>query len=138
MMAALNTLSEELRARVDFIQNNESRINNILDILTDYNKMDFSKKNLLSEKGDEIDALAAGLNTLGEELDYSIGVQKKYTDELISTNSLLAESEQRVQNIFNAAPDAVIVIDEESRVMKWNNTAERIFGWSEEEVLGKP
>lgn len=52
--------------------------------------------------------------------------------------SKLRESEQQVNNIFRNAPDAVVVIDKDSNVMKWNPKAERLFGWSEEEMIGKP
>ena len=51
--------------------------------------------------------------------------------------SALKESDEQMQTIFNAAPDAVIVIDEQGKIVKWNPKAESLFGWNEEEVLGK-
>jgi two-component system cell cycle sensor histidine kinase/response regulator CckA len=39
---------------------------------------------------------------------------------------------------FQAAPCAIITIDAERRVQTWNGAAERIFGWSAEEVVGRP
>lgn len=39
--------------------------------------------------------------------------------------------------IFNAAPDAVIVIDEEGKVIQWNPRAESMFGWTFSEIKGK-
>ncbi|HLG38716.1 MAG TPA: PAS domain-containing protein, partial [Chitinophagaceae bacterium] len=51
--------------------------------------------------------------------------------------NVLRQNEQQVQMIFNAAPDAVIVINEEGKVIKWNPMAESILGWRETEVLGK-
>jgi len=47
------------------------------------------------------------------------------------------ESEEQIQTIFNAAPDAVIVINEEGAIVKWNPKAEVLFGWKAEEVMGK-
>jgi len=39
--------------------------------------------------------------------------------------------------LIEASPLGIIVLDREGRVMKWNRASERIFGWSELEVLGK-
>jgi PAS domain S-box-containing protein len=40
--------------------------------------------------------------------------------------------------IVDHAPVAIIVLDLEERVQLWNPAAERLFGWKEEELLGKP
>ncbi|MCW3116760.1 MAG: hypothetical protein JWM28_842, partial [Chitinophagaceae bacterium] len=48
------------------------------------------------------------------------------------------ENGDQIQTIFNTAPDAVIVIDEESRIIKWNLKAETLFGWKADEVMGRP
>jgi len=48
------------------------------------------------------------------------------------------EHEQQVQDLFDAAPDAVIVINEEGRVVKWNPKAESLFGWSAKETIDHP
>jgi PAS domain S-box-containing protein len=50
----------------------------------------------------------------------------------------LREREEEIKTIFNAAPDAVILIDEEGRIIKWNPKAETHLGWREDEVIGKP
>jgi two-component system sensor histidine kinase/response regulator len=46
--------------------------------------------------------------------------------------------ETRLRAAIDAAHDAYVVIDERSRVIDWNPAAERLFGWSREEVLGIP
>jgi PAS domain S-box-containing protein len=50
----------------------------------------------------------------------------------------LKESEGQLQTIFDEAPDALIVINEEGNILRWNPQAEKIFGWKMQEVLGKP
>ena len=50
---------------------------------------------------------------------------------------VLRHSEEQIQTIFNAAPDAVIVMDEEGKIIQWNPKAESILGWSKNEVIGK-
>jgi len=47
------------------------------------------------------------------------------------------QSEEQIQTIFRAAPDAVIVIDEAGTILKWNSKAESIFGWQTAEALGR-
>lgn len=46
-------------------------------------------------------------------------------------------SEQRLRLHFEQTPLGVIEWDLKFRVLKWNPSAERIFGWSQAEVLGK-
>lgn len=50
----------------------------------------------------------------------------------------LKESEGQLQTIFNEAPDALIVINDEGIIIRWNPQAEKTFGWSLAEVMGKP
>jgi two-component system, sensor histidine kinase and response regulator len=45
--------------------------------------------------------------------------------------------EARLRAVVDAAHDAFVVIDEQSRVQDWNPAAERLFGWSRDEILGK-
>jgi len=49
----------------------------------------------------------------------------------------LENSELRAHLIVENALDAVISIDTSGRVTTWNKQAERIFGWSESEVVGE-
>ena len=47
------------------------------------------------------------------------------------------ENEHQIQTIFDGAPDPVIVIDKDSKIIKWNPKAEFIFGWKANEIEGK-
>jgi PAS domain S-box-containing protein len=49
----------------------------------------------------------------------------------------LRVSEERMRLIVDTALDAVVTIDLDGRVTGWNAQAERSFGWSREEVLGR-
>ncbi len=49
----------------------------------------------------------------------------------------LAEREAHLRSIFDAAPDAMIVIDDHGLLRSYSAAAQRMFGWSAEEVLGK-
>ncbi|MGA2881743.1 MAG: response regulator [Bryobacteraceae bacterium] len=42
-----------------------------------------------------------------------------------------------LEAIIKASPLAIIAVDAEDRVILWNESAERLLGWKEQEVLGK-
>jgi len=50
----------------------------------------------------------------------------------------LREKNQMLESIINSSPAAIIVLNAELDVTLWNPESERLFGWSREEVLGKP
>ena len=50
----------------------------------------------------------------------------------------ILESRRRMEGIVQSAMDAIITIDEEQRIVLFNPAAEKIFGFSVDEVLGQP
>ncbi|MBU1671768.1 MAG: HAMP domain-containing histidine kinase [Actinobacteria bacterium] len=48
----------------------------------------------------------------------------------------LVTSEQRVRNIADAVSEAIIMIDQSGIITFWNPAADKIFGYTREEVLG--
>jgi PAS domain S-box-containing protein len=50
---------------------------------------------------------------------------------------VLRQTSETLQTLINIAPLAIYVFDPEGRVQLWNKASERIFGWSEEEALGR-
>ncbi|MDB4985403.1 MAG: Sensory box histidine kinase [Myxococcaceae bacterium] len=50
----------------------------------------------------------------------------------------LRASEAKLAGIMSMAADAVITVDEQMQIVLYNEGAERIFGWTLPEVLGKP
>ncbi len=95
LIAGLNVLREALVASCYASENKEERIRKLLEILLRYAAMDFSKKADISHAGDEIDALAAGLNVVREEVVHRHG-QLKDSEEQIRL--LKATPEQRVMD----------------------------------------
>ncbi|MBC7695317.1 MAG: PAS domain S-box protein [Burkholderiales bacterium] len=133
----MNGLIEKLESKNETIEVYKNKFENISEILLEYAVMDFSRKIVLSDRRDEIDAVSAGLNTLGEELESSFLSQKKYASDLEKINILLFESNEKVQAIFNNAPDAIIAKDLNYTITEWNKAAERMYGFKKEEVLGR-
>ena len=74
------------------------------------------------------------LNEFNQNLEQKVSER---TIELEIANNGLKESEEQIQTIFRSAPDAVIVIDEEGKIVRWNPRSEEIFGWTANEAIGK-
>jgi PAS domain S-box-containing protein len=50
----------------------------------------------------------------------------------------LQEANSRLRTLVQASPLAIIARDMGGKIISWNPAAERMFGWSQEEVLGQP
>jgi PAS domain S-box-containing protein len=50
----------------------------------------------------------------------------------------LRESEAKFQSVMESAIDAIISSNAEGNILSWNKAAAAMFGYSEDEVLGKP
>ena len=50
----------------------------------------------------------------------------------------LQKSEAKFRAIAQTASDAIISVDSSGKIMLWNHSAEQIFGYSEQEISGKP
>lgn len=76
---------------------------------------------------------------------------KKRTSELVKMNKrlrqeieerkraekALRESEERFRSISASAQDGIVMMDSKGNITYWNEAAERIFGYTKEEVIGK-
>ncbi len=47
------------------------------------------------------------------------------------------KAEEKYRDLFDNANDAIITTDLEDRVTSWNKAAEKLFGWTAQEVTGK-
>jgi PAS domain S-box-containing protein len=59
------------------------------------------------------------------------------------TERVRAESEQvrladRLSGLLDAAMDGIITVDEQQHIVMYNRAAEKIFGWPQLQVMGKP
>jgi diguanylate cyclase (GGDEF)-like protein/PAS domain S-box-containing protein len=52
-------------------------------------------------------------------------------------NRRLIQSQKQYQQFFNDSPVALIVINQDYRIIEWNQTAEAIFGWVSGEGVGE-
>ncbi len=58
--------------------------------------------------------------------------------EHMQAERALKESEMRFRSVAETAKDAIISADSVGRIRFWNKGAQTIFGYTEEELLGKP
>ncbi|MEI6947951.1 PAS domain S-box protein [Paraflavisolibacter sp. H34] len=65
-----------------------------------------------------------------------ITARVQHQAQLAAFTRQLKESEDNLQQLIRNAPDAIIVIDELSRILLWNPRAEKIFGWKAAEITG--
>jgi len=50
----------------------------------------------------------------------------------------LYESEERFRSVVDTATDAIVSIDRKGEIVSWNKAAEHIYGYTYDEVVGKP
>jgi PAS domain S-box-containing protein len=95
--------------------------------------------------------LAAIAKTVSDKKDYSLRAEKPSNDELgvltdgfnemlaqIQTrDTALRESQQRLSLLVQNTPVGVVVWNPNLEYIEWNKSAERIFGYSEAEAIGK-
>ncbi|HET7025492.1 MAG TPA: PAS domain S-box protein [Gemmatimonadales bacterium] len=65
-----------------------------------------------------------------------VGVNRDVTDTLAEMKAHLATAE-RLAAVFATAPFGMYILDPDLKVVDWNPAAERIFGWSAAETIGR-
>jgi two-component system, cell cycle sensor histidine kinase and response regulator CckA len=70
------------------------------------------------------------------ELQSAIGIIENISERKLAEEQL-REREQQYETLIDTARDAFVSIDEKSRIVAWNREAERLFGWTNEEVIGR-
>jgi len=65
-----------------------------------------------------------------------VGIIRDTTHQYAAEQELREQAE-RLRSILETVPDALIVIDERGLVETFSPAAERLFGWSSEEIIGR-
>jgi PAS domain S-box-containing protein len=58
--------------------------------------------------------------------------------QVIKKTAALRTSEEYQRAMITCSPVALYTLDMDGKVINWNQSAERIFGWQAEEIIGKP
>jgi PAS domain S-box-containing protein len=114
----LELKNKDLEAKTNFIQENEKRIVKIMDALIKITQLDFSDKLVISDRGDELDAIAVGLNTLSEELEFHL--------QQLSQSKEILNDAQRIAKIGNWE------LDMASNAVQWSDEMFNVYGYGDE------
>ena len=120
------------------------------------NEIDFSLKPVLDERGEVVLLIPEGRNITDRkqaeealrrahaELEQRV---RERTAELLTANEVLRievvsrrEAEEKLAEqaaLLNQTLEAIVACDLEGRILFWNQGAERIYGWSAEEVYNR-
>jgi PAS domain S-box-containing protein len=71
------------------------------------------------------------------KIHHLMGIARDATLRM-ETENALRKSESLYKSIANSAAEAIFCLDAGGRIVLWNKAAKTIFGYSAEEVLGKP
>jgi len=77
------------------------------------------------------------LETLAEQLAATIQNARLF-EQIRRSEQALRESEAKYRHTINSAADAIVALNEQGVVIEFNPAAERLFGFTREEMLGKP
>lgn len=61
-----------------------------------------------------------------------------FKDETLKNERAILSSGEKYRALFQGALDAIVTLNQEGQVMQWNEQATIIFGYTPEEVKGKP
>ena len=91
----------------------------------------------LHKRGNEFPIELSLATWLDGEQRFFSGIIRDITERTAMT-SALAQSEHRMDAILASANDAIISIDGDGNVVRWNDAAARMFGYTSEEMIGHP
>jgi PAS domain S-box-containing protein len=113
------------------VMKDEPRLEQISEQIVRYANADFSTPGVLTDNGDQLDAIVTGLNVLGEELESYIHKLKAGENELNKTNKLLNQA-QHLTHLGSWEWDL------KENIIRWSDELYRIYGLTKEEFKVSP
>ena len=63
---------------------------------------------------------------------------RKLVFKMSRVENALTAKEEQFRQVVHTAPDGIVLADGDGKVVLWNSAAQRLFGYSEEDILGQP
>ncbi|HEY3475815.1 MAG TPA: PAS domain S-box protein [Anaerolineales bacterium] len=63
---------------------------------------------------------------------------RRLVNKMSHVENALTAKEEQFRQVVQTAPDGIVLADTDGRVVSWNTAAERLFGYTEGEILGQP
>ena len=120
IITGLNMLAGECSTRHIAFTEAERRLDEILNVIMAISSLDYTKRAPVNDEGNIFDAIASGLNMLGEELRAST-VSKDYVD-----------------NILRSMNDTLVVVSPDGNILTVNDATCAMLEYKEEELVGQP
>src|SRR5438309_8221091 len=99
--------------------------------------IDHVRRDLSDEQRDALRALSRQVVSQ-LELRRHVAMMSRTIIECERAQEALRENEERFRSVVESAADAIVLADHRGRIISWNGAARRLFGYSVEEVEGKP
>jgi PAS domain S-box-containing protein len=125
-------------------------ISDLITQLTAFGKVDDLSERLSAQQGDDIGYLAQEFQSMVKQLFTTRMQLQELRQDLANANKALeAEITRRKQteevleseelrSIVETANDAIFTINGKGMIVSWNQKAEEIYGYPEDEAIGKP
>ncbi len=81
---------------------------------------------------------ATGQATRNDEGCSVVIINARDVTEQLQAEAAWQESEERFRALAKSASDPIICINQQGSIIFWNNAAESVFHYTEEEIIGKP
>ena len=74
---------------------------------------------------------------ISERKRVKLETEARYLKQILNGKAALLETEEKFRAITSSANDVIMLMDNEGYISYWNEAAEKIFGYSYDEVFGK-
>ncbi len=85
---------------------------------------------------DEVLGLASAFNSMTTQLRQSVANLEEQIAAVRRGEESLRKANGTLQALFDYSPLAINMVALDGRVLLWNKTAERMFGWTSQEIVG--
>lgn len=140
-------VTRPLRAVVDTVERiaagdltlraEETSTAEVAQLVRSFNLMVDTLANAQSELSANNAQLEARVDARTSELREAVEDQHRARLALQLSETEARANSQTLQSVIDVAPQAIMSIDLNWQVTRWNNAAEQLFGWTEADVMGK-